>query len=174
MRKEAGVTLVELLVTITVVGTVLGIGVPAFGGLAQDNRLSTATNRLVGALHLTRSEAVRRNARVTLCNSADGEYCATEGGWEQGWIIFVDTGATGQREPDDPLLAVGGPAPDGIVVTGNTPVQRYVSYVGLGSTRQASGGLQMGTITLCAGSTGRQIVISRTGRPRVQHGGCAA
>jgi prepilin-type N-terminal cleavage/methylation domain-containing protein len=95
MRKEAGLTLVELLVTIAVLGVLLGIGIPAFGGLAQDNRLSTTTNRLVGALHLTRSEAVRRNARVTICSSADGEYCATEGGWEQGWIVFVDTGATG-------------------------------------------------------------------------------
>jgi type IV fimbrial biogenesis protein FimT len=174
MRKEAGLTLVELLVTISVLGVLLGIGIPAFGGLAQDNRLSTATNRLVGALHLTRSEAVRRNARVTICSSADGAYCATEGGWEQGWIVFVDTGATGQRGTDDPLLAVGDPSPDGIVITGNAPVQRYVSYVGLGSTRHANGSLQMGTITLCAGSAGRQVVISRTGRPRVQHGGCEA
>ncbi len=172
MRKEAGVTLLELLATLAVLAVLVGIGVPAYGKLVADQRLSTATNRLVFAVHLTRSEAIRRNARVTLCNSADGAFCAEAGGWEQGWIIFVDRDGTGQRAPDDPLLAVE-EAPAGVVITGNAAVQRYVSYIGLGSTRRASGALQMGTITLCAGSEGRQLVISRTGRPRLQIGGCA-
>jgi type IV fimbrial biogenesis protein FimT len=78
----------------------------------------------------------------------------------------------GRAVTNDPLIAVGDAAVAGITITGNTPVQRYVSYIGLGATRRASGALQMGTITLCAGDVGRQIVISRTGRPRVQQGGC--
>jgi type IV fimbrial biogenesis protein FimT len=173
MRREAGLTLVELLVTMAVAAVLLGIGMPAFGNLVQDTRLTTTTNRLVSALHLARSEAVRHNARVTLCNSADGTYCAAAGGWDQGWIVFLDTGGTGTRTEHDPLLAVGDAATDGVIITGNTPVQRYVSYIGLGATRRANGALQMGTITLCAGEAGRQIVISRTGRTRVQKGGCA-
>ena len=172
MRKEAGFTLLELLVTVAVLAILVGIGVPAYGKLVADQRLSTATNRLVFAVHLPRSEAVLRNARVTLCNSADGVFCADGGGWEQGWIVFVDRDGTGQRAADDPLIAVE-EAPPGVVITGNSSVQRYVSYIGLGSTRRASGALQMGTITLCAGSEGRQLVISRTGRPRLQIGGCA-
>ena len=173
MRRDAGFTLVELLVNMAVAAVLLGIGMPAFGSLVQESRLTTTTNRLVAALHLARSEAVRHNARVTLCNSGDGSYCAEGGGWDQGWIVFLDTDATGARSDDDPLIAVGDAAVDGISISGNTPVQRYVSYIGLGATRRASGALQMGTITLCAGEAGRQIVISRTGRPRVQQGGCA-
>lgn len=173
MRRDAGLTLVELLVTMAVAAVLLGIGVPAFGSLVQDSRLTTTTNRLVSALHLARSEAVLHNARVTLCNSADGHYCAEAGGWDQGWIVFLDTDSTGSRSDENPLIAVGDAAAGGITITGNTPVQRYVSYIGLGATRRASGALQMGTITLCAGDAGRQIVISRTGRARVQQGGCA-
>lgn len=174
MRMEAGLTLVELLVTLAVLGVLLGIGVPAFGGLMQESRLTAATNRFVGALHATRSEAVRRNLRVTLCKSADSAQCAETGGWQQGWIIFVDTDATGTRSADDPILAVGGSIPDGVAIAGNSPVEHYISYVGLGSTRRANGSLQMGTITLCAGDSARRIVISRTGRARVELAQCGA
>lgn len=173
MRRDAGLTLVELLITLVIAAVLLGIGMPAFGGLIQDSRLTTTTNRLVSAIHLTRSEAVRHNARVTLCKSDDGLNCTETGGWEQGWIVFLDTDATGVRSEENPLLAVGDAATTGITITGNAPVQRYVSYIGLGATRRASGSLQMGTITLCAGDSGRQVVISRTGRPRVQPGDCA-
>ncbi len=172
MRMEAGLTLVELLVTIAVLGVLLSIGIPAFGGLIQESRLTAATNRFVGALHATRSEAVHRNRRVTLCKSADAVQCSATGGWQQGWIIFVDTVAAGERSEDDPILAVGGRFPDGIAIAGNSPVENYISYVGLGSTRRASGGLQMGTVTLCAGDSGRRIIISRTGRARVESARC--
>ena len=172
MRREAGLTLVELLVAIAVLGVLLSIGVPAFGNFAVDSRLASATNRFVSAIHLARSEAVRRNARVTLCPSMDGVFCATGVGWDQGWIVFSDLDGTGERDSGEPILAVGQSISGGVQITGNTPVRRYISYVGLGATRRANGALQMGTVTLCAGTEGRQVVISRTGRPRVQHGGC--
>ena len=172
MRREAGLTLVELLVAIAVLGVLLAIGVPAFGNFAVDSRLSAATNRFVAAIHVARSEAVRRNARVTLCPSIDGVFCATGGDWDQGWIVFSDLDGTGERDPGEPILTVGQSTSGGVQITGNTPVRHYISYVGLGATRRASGALQMGTVTLCAGTEGRQVIISRTGRPRVQHGGC--
>jgi type IV fimbrial biogenesis protein FimT len=174
MRKDAGLTLVELLVAMAVLGILLGIGVPALGQFATESRLTATTNRLVSALHLARSEAVRRNTRVTLCASADGVFCAAEGDWDQGWIVFVDGSGTGARAVEDPILAVGESAAPGVAVTGNQPVQRYVSYVGLGATRRANGSLQMGTLTVCAGAEGRRVIISRTGRPRQEHGGCSA
>jgi Tfp pilus assembly protein FimT len=36
-------------------------------------------------MHLARSEAVTRNARVAVCASDDGERCGDEP-WERGWI----------------------------------------------------------------------------------------
>lgn len=172
MRREAGLTLMELLVAIAVLGVLLSIGVPAFGNFAVDSRLASATNRFVSAIHLARSEAVRRNARVTLCPSGDGVSCATGGEWAQGWIVFADLDSTGERDSGEPILAVGQGIGGGVQITGNTPVRHYISYIGLGATRRANGALQMGTVTLCAGTEGRQVIISRTGRPRVQHGGC--
>jgi type IV fimbrial biogenesis protein FimT len=45
MRRDAGFTLVELLVTMAVAAVLLGIGMPAFGSLIQESRLTTTTNR---------------------------------------------------------------------------------------------------------------------------------
>lgn len=177
MRKDAGLTLIELLTGLAILAILMTLAVPALGQLAAENRLTAANNRLIGSLYFARSEAVRLNSRVTICVSSDGAACSATGGWEQGWIIFLDRDSNAQRGPDEPLLRVepaSNPGASGLTINGNGPVQRYISYVGLGATRLVGGGLQMGTLTLCAGSEGRQIIINRTGRPRTQKTECVA
>lgn len=174
-RKDAGLSLIELLLGLVILSIILGLAVPAFGRLLHETRLTATTNQLVAAIHLTRAEAVRRNARVTLCKSADGQHCTDNGGWEQGWLVFVDTLQTGTPDQPDAILHSGRPTSPDITLHGNAPVRDYVSYVGLGATRRLSGGLQMGTLNVCGPETmGRQIILGRTGRPRVQSGGCEA
>ena len=47
---------------------------------------------------LARSEAIKRNATVTLCRSADGLSCAASGGWQQGWIVKSGTTVIQKQE----------------------------------------------------------------------------
>jgi len=35
---------------------------------------------------------------VKMCRSSSGTSCATTGGWQQGWIIFSDNGASGNAD----------------------------------------------------------------------------
>src|SRR5688572_32614094 len=88
--REGGFSLVELMVTVTVLALLMGIGVPTFRDVSLGSRLSASANDLLASVQLARSEAIKRNVAVTLCASADGVSCAGSGGWEQGWITVID------------------------------------------------------------------------------------
>ena len=167
-----GFTLVELLVTLALLGVLIGIAAPGFSDMLRENQLTTATNRFLTALHYTRSEAIKRGTRVTMCKSADGVACATDGDWEQGWIIFPDPNANGERDAGETVLIAESGQGGGLTITGNQWVNRYISYLPQGWTRLVGGGLQMGTLDLCKEDTARSIVISRSGRPRTEPGTC--
>ncbi len=70
MSLQKGFTLLELIVTLAVVAIVLTMGIPSFQALIRDNRLIALTNEFIGAMHLTRSEAIKRNHRVAAMSKA--------------------------------------------------------------------------------------------------------
>jgi type IV fimbrial biogenesis protein FimT len=88
-REARGFTLVELMVTLLVLAVLLGLAVPSFRDAALSSRLTGYANDLVASVQVARSEAIKRNASVTLCASTDGSTCAEDVGWEVGWIILV-------------------------------------------------------------------------------------
>lgn len=174
MRHLRGFTLVELMVTLLVASVLLGIGVPAFGNLIDQSRLTTTTNQFLTALHLTRSEAIRRGHLVTLCTSTDLASCSSGPNWDRGWILFSNPGRSDQPPDPDSILRVGNQGiHSSVAIIGNQPVSKRVNYNGLGRSERLSGALLMGTVTLCAhGDEGRAIVISSAGRPRVETTTC--
>lgn len=164
---DSGFTLIEMMVTVAVAAILMSVGVPSFQQLIQSNRVTTQTNEFVAALNLARSEAIKRGSRITVCKSSTSTSCAASGGWQQGWIIFMDNNNNASADDGTgSILRVYGALSD-VTLTGNTHVASYVSYVASGSTQLAGGGFQAGTLTLCPGSgatKGRTLVLSRTGR----------
>ena len=167
-----GVTLVELMVTIAVAAILLAVAVPGFRNLIVSNRLTATTNAFVAALNLARIEAVKRNARVTLCKTADpnatAPNCAASATWSQGAIVFVDRGTVGTVESGDTLLRVLGPFPDVTITTGGNfalGVSYLATGVSQGITAAGSTGLGNDTFTFCVSGQGRIIRINTTGRP---------
>jgi type IV fimbrial biogenesis protein FimT len=171
-KAARGFTLTESVVTLAVASTLLSLGLTTVGDLVQGLRLAAVSNDVLQQLHLARSEAIKRNGRMVLCKSPDGERCAEDGGWEQGWILFADGNNSGTREPQEPVLQRLEPAPRDFRIKANNPLARYVSYGPLGGTMLASGAFQAGTFTVCRASAdageGRQIIINAGGRPRSQ------
>jgi type IV fimbrial biogenesis protein FimT len=171
-RSALGFTLVELVAVLAVSSILLGAGVPALTGLMRSVKLTTATNDLFGGFLLARSEAAKRHARAVVCKSSDGSSCTATGGWEQGWIVFHDANNNGLRDAGEAIVSRVQALPADLRLSGNLNVARYVSYSPTGEAKLSSGAFQAGTITLCHpslhGGEARNIVISASGRPRVQ------
>ena len=98
-RAARGFTIIELLVAMVVAAILLGLAVPSFREAVLSSRLTGYANDLVASVQIARSEAIKRNAEVTLCASADGATCAEDVGWQVGWIILVPRQ---EADPDDP------------------------------------------------------------------------
>jgi type IV fimbrial biogenesis protein FimT len=167
-----GFTLVEFLVVLAIASILLGGAIPSFTSFFRSVNLTSTTNDLFASMLMARSEAAKRRSRVALCKSANGTSCTTQGGWEQGWIVFHDTNSDGLRQGGEEIVWRAQAMPGDIRVQGNITVAKYVSYAPTGEAKFAGGGFQAGTITLCNASSSsqnaRQIVISSSGRPRVQ------
>ena len=173
--KGRGVTLVELLVTLAIGAILLAIAVPGYAFLVSSSRLTTVTNNLVTAIHLTRSEAIKRGTRVTICKTgnpmADPPACDAAAEWHQGWLVFVDAGERGVINAGDTVLRVQGPASEGATIQPNYNYRHFISYRPTG-TSQGSSGLSIGTISICVSGSRRDIVINITGRPRLESNTC--
>jgi len=76
-----GFTLIELVITMAVLGIVLAFGIPAFNGVIENNRVTTQANSLLGAVNYARSEAVKRGEIVSLQSEV--------GGFGNGWCVIV-------------------------------------------------------------------------------------
>jgi type IV fimbrial biogenesis protein FimT len=167
-----GFTLVELIVVMALVSILVTMGIPSFREMLRQNQLDANTNALIAGLHLARSEAIKRGVRVTLCKSANGATCVTTGGYQQGWLIFVNPNNNALVDPGEETLWVTGPLPDNVTLAGNTTVGNFISYTASGATQLLNGGFQAGTLTLCVAPKAHLIVINNTGRVRVVDATC--
>src|SRR5512139_1914792 len=146
--KQSGATLLALMVVLAVSAILLTVGIPSFASLINAGRLTSATNELVSSLHLTRSEAIKRNARAVMCPSATGASC-TDGGWHQGWLVFHDANNNAALDTGESVILQQPAMPEGFRLTGNAPVSRYISFSSTGAAKLVSGEFQAGTLTVC-------------------------
>ena len=79
----------------------------------ERNQLTANINQFVSSLALARSEAIKRNLPVAICASSDGENCSG-GGFESGWIVYVNSNSDGNRDSGEEVLWVSEALPAGI------------------------------------------------------------
>ena len=113
-RRQTGFTLVELMVTVAVLGIIAAIAMPRMTAFANLNRLNGAAGELTAAMQLGRSEAIRRNSAVTVCASSNGSTCTASTAWNR-WIILGTDNTSGAsnviRDETPPApLRVSGPS----------------------------------------------------------------
>ena len=179
---QQGFTLWELLVTVLVIGVVLGLGIPNFNEFSRNSEMASAVNALVSAVHVSRTEAVKRGVPITLCGSSTplAAAPACDGG-TGGYFAFTDTNdldADGQEDgngtfdgADQILLQRDRPADQITTAISGPPLLRF----------QPNGflldGANLDRVLYCdprgnavgygGQSVARVVMISRTGRPQL-------
>ncbi len=79
---QRGFNLIEIMVTLTVLGILIALGAPALGEFLQNQQIRAATEAIVNAMQVARGEAIRRNLAVqvvlepptsgwTICNATE-------------------------------------------------------------------------------------------------------
>lgn len=166
-RANRGMTLLELMMGITVLGVLVAIAVPSFRGFAAGSRNAAATNGLVTALNLARSEALRRSGVVRVCASADQASCSGDAdGWASGWIVFSDTDMDGAASAGE-LLQAWPSIEGGITSTGTADI---VSYNSMGMGMSA---LEVDIIPQhCSGNQVGRTAVSVSGSIQTSKVGC--
>jgi len=104
--RNLGFSLIELLVTLSVASILVLNVFPSLSAIIAQERTTTLTNSLAGALAYARTEAVTKQSTVITCQSNNGSECNHSEGWHNGWIIFIDKNKNKQRESQEPLLRV--------------------------------------------------------------------
>lgn len=170
MKRMHGFTLVELMVTIIVIGVVVFIAVPNFAMLIRSNRLTTSSNELVIAMQIARSEAVKRGENVEVCaRASDGsQTCSGDSAtWDQGWLVWQDADGNGSVDNGEVVQAWGPLEGEYALNTGSASVEFDSQGFALNSinyTMQPSG---------CPTGQDRMLInVASTGRPDTTRGSC--
>lgn len=103
-----GFSLIELMVVVAIVAILATVSAPSFSRFMTSSRVTSATNDLVAALHLARSEAVTRNTPVSLCPGS-GAVCAGNTDWSGGWQVVVGGNVLRQWDAPGGGMSVSGP-----------------------------------------------------------------
>jgi type IV fimbrial biogenesis protein FimT len=94
-RGQDGVTMLELMITLAIVAILAALAAPSFSNFVADVRQSSMMGELSSDIHLARSEAIKRNARVLICPLGAGNTCGNGTNWGIGWVVCYDVDEDG-------------------------------------------------------------------------------
>lgn len=150
ITKASGVTLIELLIVLAVLGVLLLVATPNYDSIISGSKVDEARLAIATSLALARTEAIERGETIALC--ADGD--CDGGDWNQGWQVLTGGGELIQvveYDGDDATIAYD--------------CASAVSFSGTG-LRSSSGSVEC-EFTFTKNTISKTLKISSTGRVRM-------
>jgi type IV fimbrial biogenesis protein FimT len=163
MTQQHGFSLTELLTATALAGLLLTQAVPAVRDLQHSSRRAVASNTLMAALSLARSEALRSRVDTVICPAnAANNGCRSDGQWHSGWIAFTDHNRNNQIDGKDRIF-LHESALDGVEIHSGSGRPRV---------RYAPNGMNRGSnlsIRVCIdGDVRSAVVLNSAGRTRLE------
>ncbi len=84
MSRNQGFTLIELMITLSILTIAISLAVPAMADLVARNQQQALRMQVQDTLQKARARAVLQRQTVVLCGSEDTLSCS--GNWANGWI----------------------------------------------------------------------------------------
>ncbi len=178
LKNQKAFTLIELMVTVSILAIVMSLAIPSFRSSVNNNRSLGAGGELITALNFARTEAIKRGGYVSVCASNTGNTstpsCLAAGNWAKGWLVFVDTATTDTASVGiGTVLRYWSDIPANAVVTAvrnTTPTATPISYVrftGMGILARAPNQVEVlemnVAMTGCRGQQQSRITVGIAG-----------
>ena len=168
-RHEAGFTLVELIITLTIAGILIALAAPAMQTFVLDQRLTTQANDFIADLSLSRSEAIRRASNVVICRqggSVSSPSCSTTAAWGAGWVVFADADSNGALASNESVLRIR-QSLDGNNTLNAISGTNSIVFANTGLTTLSSGEIGMRFCDTRLGNNAVTVWVNFTGRARI-------
>src|SRR5882762_1129222 len=125
-RSQRGFTLIEIMISLTVLGILLMVALPSFGTWLQNQQLRAASEATLNGLQVARAAAIRRNVLVQFVSGPGTGWSATEVGTGLG----VESRAHEEGSPNAVLIVT----PAGATTVTFTPLGSVVANADLSLT----------------------------------------
>ncbi|MDC0601587.1 GspH/FimT family pseudopilin [Aliiglaciecola sp.] len=102
LLMQKGLTLIELMIGLVILGVVLTVALPAAQSIVNKNRIVSEINEISGIIQFARVNAVDEQLETIVCPTADFSTCTTN--WNQVKMVFGDEDGNGQRGNDEDIL----------------------------------------------------------------------
>lgn len=164
MRRQVGLTGIEILIVLAISAILLALAVPNFAPLLERHRTTGAANDLVRAFALARSQALATGERVVLAPLGTG--------WTSGWRVYVDSNNSASFDAGETEVQVFPALPANMTAAASANFAAgFVSFNAQGFPRGTNGTtFTDGDMLLTMGSTARRVCLDARGRTTVVSG----
>jgi type IV fimbrial biogenesis protein FimT len=105
-RIPNGFTIIEIMVSVAILGILIAIAIPSFSNTIKRFRISAIRDELTASLQLARSEAIRRGTQIIVArNTVNCVFDMPDSqDWHCGWRLVVDTNNNGNINSADEVI----------------------------------------------------------------------